>query len=601
MTSTLDQLKRKSLGSLVRTLSVARRFFVDLAPHKLPIVGIMALSGVSIATELLRPWPIQWIFDNALIRDSKHTQHDVSFVLWTGLFAAIAITALRSTLDYFGAILTNRVGQAVARGLRYRVFSHLAELSPGFHARQKSGDLLVRLMGDVPMVRTMLVDSSIDLATRAVMVAGTLGVMFWMDWFLTTAMLVIVPAFLLVASSLSRQMTDVARKQRKREGRLADYIQEAISATAVIQSLGRAQHIVDRFSKSNRSQARAELKAAALSARLSATVETLFGFATVVALGLGTWRVLTGHLSPGELLAFLSYVRSLLKPARSTGKHSVRISRGVACAERLLAILDAPIEIRSPPDAVPAPAHPRRLAFEDVHFGYGETEDALRGVSAEFESGKLYGVFGKSGSGKSTFAALALRLYDPDRGRVTLDGVDLRRFELSSLRDRFGLCMQDAVLFGDTIRENLLLGRPAATDAELWAACRAAAADGFVAELPTGLDTELGSSGTGLSGGERRRLVLARTFLRDAPVLIVDEPFAGLDTPSVDRVRATLAALARDHVVLVIAHDLEYLDAFDEILFVADGQVIDRGRHEDLLSRNALYRRITRANPPVSS
>lgn len=591
---------RRRLTSLWRAFTIARRFAVDLAPHRVSFAMIALLSLLAIGGELLRPWPIQWIFDNALVRVGAQ-EHDPWFVLWIGLAAALAITLSRAALDYAAALITQRVGQAVTRNLRARVFARLTELSPRYHAQHKTGDLLVRLMGDVPMVRSMLVDSAVALATRAVLVVGTLCVMFWMDWLLTAAMLVVLPVFLLVVGALSRQMTEIARKQRKKEGRLADYLHEAIAATPVIQSLGRASHVLARFSKSNRAQARAELKAARVSARMSASVESLFGVATAIALGLGSWRVLSGHLSPGELLAFLSYVRSLLKPARTTGKHSDRVGRGVACAERLLSILNAKIDVQSPPNAIVAPLTPRQLSLEQVRFRYVPAGYALCDVTAHFEIGKLYCVFGKSGSGKSTIAALALRLFDPDEGRVAIDGIDLRQLDLGTLRDRCGLCMQDAVLFGDTIRENLLLGRPDATDDELWAALRAAAADPFVQALPLGLDTELGSAGSGLSGGERRRIALARTLLRDAPLLIVDEPFAGLDALAAMRVRTTLAELARTRIVVVIAHDLDHLEAFDEVVFLAEGRVIDSGTHAELSARNAAYRRATRADSRVSA
>lgn len=600
MTPIAPLLRQRRLRDLVRAWSVARRFAVDVAPYKRRIAVIAALALCSVAIELLRPWPIQWIFDNALGKRATHA-HELSFVLWTGIGAALAIAVSRAVFDYLGAMLTNRVGQDVARGLRHRVFSHLTQLSPAFHASEKSGDLLMRLMGDVPMVRNMLIDSTVTLVTRTLIIVGTLGVMFWMDWLLTCGMLLLTPPLVVLTAMTSRKLTEVARRQRKKEGHLADAIQESIQAIPLIQSLGRAQHVVERFAKTNRAQARAELKSAAISARLSATLELLFGVATAVALALGSWRVVSGHLTPGELLAFLSYVRGLLKPARSTSKQSDRVSRAVACGERVLTILDTPIAITSKPGAPDACAVPSRLAFEDVTFRYGENAAALHSLSAEFERGKLVGVFGRSGSGKSTLTALALRLYDPDEGRVTLDGCDVRDVDLVSLRERFGLCMQDAVLFGDSIRENLLLGRPDASDEALWAACTAAAADGFIAALPSGLDTQLGAGGAGLSGGERRRLCLARTLLRDAPILIVDEPFSGLDLLAVERVRATLSDLARERIVIVIAHDLDHLDAFDEIWFMAEGRIVDRGPHAELLERSPLYRRITRAAPSVMS
>jgi ATP-binding cassette, subfamily B, bacterial len=257
--------------------------------------------------------------------------------------------------------------------------------------------------------------------------------------------------------------------------------------------------------------------------------------------------------------------------------------------------------VSSPADAPPAPLAPRELCFRDVAFGYREGVEALSGFRASFQRGRLTGLFGRSGSGKSTVAALAVRLFDPDSGTVELDGRSLSEFELDSLRARVGLALQDSVLFGTTIRENLLLGQSQATDDELWAALRAAAAEDFVRGLADGLDCELGSGGVGLSGGERRRISLARTLLRRSPIVIVDEPFAGLDRMAVERVRGTLVELARDSIVIVIAHDLDHLEVFDRILFLSDGRIEDAGTHSELVERNALYRRMTRAQVPQAS
>ncbi|MBI5361736.1 MAG: ABC transporter ATP-binding protein, partial [Planctomycetes bacterium] len=527
----------------VQGLAVARRFLPELRPHRWRLASVTLLTLFAVAFELLRPLPLKWIVDYAL-PGGKHLGGNpfrawhvhlgaetlgVEEIVIYGSIAALLVVVLDSLCDYAAAIFTNQVGQAVARSLRLRVFDHLSKLSPEFHARFKSGDLLVRLMGDVPLVRTMLVDSTIAVLTRACLIAGTVTAMLLVDPWLTVVVLGIIPACLVVVWWISKQLTIAARKQRTKEGDLADYLHEAIAASATIQSLGRGRHIVQRFAKTNRTAARAELKASRLSAKLTVSIEAIFGVCTAAALGFGAWRVLRGTLSTGDLVLFLSYVRSLLKPVRATSKHSERLAKGTASGERLLAILDEPIAIDSREDALEPAAHPAELAFQGVVFQYGKKVEALRGFDATFRRGELCGLFGKSGSGKSTIAALSVRLYDPDDGAVLLDGRPLPDYQLQALRDRFGLAMQESTLFGATIRDNLLLGRPDATEEELWDALRLAAADGFVRRLKDGLDTELGSAGSGLSGGERRRLCLARTLLRRAPVLIVDEPFSGLD------------------------------------------------------------------------
>lgn len=380
---------------------------------------------------------------------------------------------------------------------------------------------------------------------------------------------------------------------------MADFLHEAIAATDVIQSMGRSGEIVQRFAGSNRSTERAGMRAARLAARMGASVQSLLGFGVTLTLGLGGWRVARGELTPGELLVFLAYVRGLLKPVRSASRNTEKVAKGAACGERLLEVLDAPIDIRDRPDAVPAPARPAELCFEDVWFRYEDERGVLRGLSARIRRAELTGVFGKSGAGKSTLAALAVRLFDPDRGRITLDGRDLRDLELDSLRERFGVCLQRSVLFGDSLRENLLLGRPDADEAALWRALEDAGAADFVRGLPAGLDTLLGSAGVGLSGGQARRVALARSLLRDSPILIVDEPFTGLDEVAARHVQATLRERARHALVVVIAHERDFLDAYDQVLLVEDGRVTATGRHAELLEDSAAYREALRVAPTL--
>lgn len=577
-----------------RAFVAVRRFAPELREHRVGLGLVLLATLATVALELARPWPVQWIVDSALTPSTTSSRTPAE-VVGIGALALVAIVLLDAALDYFAAVHTNRIGQAVARALRFRLFEHLARLSPAFHARRKTGDLLVRVMGDVPLVRTMLVDSTLALVTRVLLLAGTLAAMFLVDARLTLVVLAVIPVFLAVLAWISRSLTVAARKQRAKEGVLADYIHEALAATPTVQSLGREAHVTSIFARENRRAARSELKASKLSARLAASVDSLFGACTAVALFYGGSRVLEGHLSTGELLVFLAYVRSLLKPVRATSKHSERVAKGLASAERMLEILDAPVAIQSGAARWVPAAQPGQLVFRGVRFRYEGDVEALRGFDATFRRGELTGLFGASGSGKSTVAALAARLYDPHEGAIELDGVPLADHDLGALRAAFGLSLQDSVLFGASIRDNLLLGAPDADEEALWRALRAAAADEFVRALPQGLDTELGSSGVGLSGGEKRRLCLARTLLREAPIVVVDEPFSGLDRVAVARVRASLAERARRAIVVVVAHDLDELEAFDRIVFMSDGRAHDSGTHLELTARNAEYRRTTRA------
>ncbi len=568
-----------------------RRFAPQLMEHRGAMLVVLMTSLFVAALEIVRPWTIAWLFDEALAVQGE-AQYSPTFVVWTAVGALLAIVGLRIAIDYFRNLKTVAVGHAVTRSLRYRIFAHLIRLGPDFHHRHKSGDLLVRLMGDVPMLKSMLVESTVELGSRIALIVGMIAVMFWKDPFLTALLCLTLPLFVLGVKLISARMTIAVRKQRRKEGQLADYLHEAIAGADAIQSLGRSEHVVHEFARSNRRSVRAGMKVAKLSARMGASVESMIILATAGTLLLGGFRVLDGQLSSGVLLVFLSYVRGLLKPVRAASKHSERIAKGTACGERILAVLDSKIAVLDGEDAWEAPRSVDVLSYEDVSYQYSPGAAALDSINLEFKRGELTGVFGASGAGKSTLAALAVRLFDPSSGTVRLNGTDVRDFKVASLRDRVGFCLQENVLFGETIAENLALGKPESSEAEMWEALEAAGADDFVRSLDDGLETVLGSQGKGLSGGQRRRLVLARTLLRSSPILIVDEPFSGLDRVVAERVHRTLRELAKTKVVVVIAHEQEHLPRLDRVVFLEGGRLQATGTHKSLLEKNASYKKI---------
>jgi len=569
---------KRNVSAAIR---VGRGFLPQLREHrgKLILAGLLAL--VSSSLEILKPWPIQYIFDHALGTDGTETLSAQTIILLGGC-TALFIAVVRALTDYLMTLKITDAGHGVTRSIRLRIFGHLAELSPKFHRENKSGDLLIRLMGDVPMLRTMLVDSTMMLATRSILVLGTACVMFAVDSLLALVIVCLLPLLALTVKLMARAVTIAVRKQRRKEGDMADFLHEAIESAPMLQALGQSKETVRRFARTNRRSARAGMKAAKAAARLSATVESSLGLGLALTLVLGAGRVQDGFLTLGELLVFLSYVRSVSKPIRSGAKHSVKIAKGTACGERILAVLAEEQGIRNSAGTDTPPSNPSELAFEGVSYSYDEFA-ALDGVNLKVKKGELTALFGASGVGKSTLTSLALRLMDPSEGQVTLDGADLRSFDLDALRSRFALSTQGTVLFGESVRENLLLGRLDATDDELMVALESVGALELVESRPEGLDLVLGAAGTGFSGGERKRLCLARAMLRQAPVLVVDEPFSGLDRTAADRVADTLRRYSADHIVLAVTHEIERLREFDWIYYIDEGRVVGSGDHSSLL------------------
>ncbi len=576
----------KLKSNISDAVRIGRAFVPQLREHKgkLILAGLLAL--ISSGLEILRPWTVGYIIDHALIRDGTETLSAGAIILWGG-GAALLIALSRALTDYGMTIKMTEAGHGVTRSIRLRIFSHLAELSPKFHRENKSGDLLVRLMGDVPMLRTMLVDSTIMLITRAVLVVGMASVMFLIDPLLAAVIVCLMPLLALVVKLMARAVTIAMRKQRRKEGDMADFLHEAIESAPMLQALGQSKETVRRFARTNRRSARAGMKAAKAAARLGATVESSLGFGLALTLVLGAWRVQGNHLEVGELIIFLSYVRSVSKPIRSGAKHSVKIAKGTACGERILAVLEEQLGVRESAGKQHPPQQPGAVTFEGVSYSY-EEDVVIHDVDLKLRKGELTALFGASGAGKSTLISLALRLMDPTTGVVTLDGTDLRAFDLDELRSRFALSTQGTVLFGESVRENLLLGRLDATDDELLVALESVAALDLVESRAEGLDVVLGAAGAGFSGGERKRLCLARAMLRQAPILVADEPFAGLDRTAADRVADTLRRYSRDHIVLVVTHEIDRLRELDWIYFIEQGKVAASGDHSALL-KNEQY------------
>jgi len=401
--------------------------------------------------------------------------------------------------------------------------------------------------------------------------------------------LAIAPLFLIRTKQLTGRIQEASRKQRHRDGAMAATAVESIGAIKIVQALSLERVFAEAFSSANTQSLRAGVRASRLSASLERSVDLLVAIATALVLWYGARLVVQHALNAGDLLFFISYLKSAFRPARDFAKYTGRVAKATAAGERVLDVLEETPEVRDLPGARPASTFTGVVRFERVSFAYEPGHRALEDVSFEAIPGQRVAVTGVSGSGKSTLVSLVLRLYEPQHGAVMIDGRDVRSYTLASLRSQIGVVLQDTVLFSASVRDNIRYGAPDATAGEIEAAALLSSAHSFIEGLPNGYDTMVGERGVTLSGGQRQRIALARAAVRRSSILILDEPTTSLDDENARAVVDGLEAIARGRTTLLVSHDLDLVSRADLIVFLDAGRVLEHGTHDELMRANGRY------------
>jgi len=597
MPSPLQTILERARG-FEASLGVTYRLRHELFPHWRPLLGAMICSVAYTAARLAEPWPLKFIFDNVLAGKPLRTPFlsvdrtlggDPWLILLLAALTILALALVRSAFYYYQSVLSSRIGQEIVLKVRMQLFTHLQRLSLGFHARNSTGDLLTRLTGDINMLRELLVACLLSLVSETVIVLGYVTVMFAMEWRLAVVATLVAPVLLVLLTLYSTQIREAAREQRRREGEVASRLQEVLSGIHVVQIFAREQEEEERLRGLNRRSLASGLRATGFEARLNRAVEMSIATATAATLGLGAAQVVAGRLTPGQLIVFLAYMHNFYRPLRRISRTTERAGKAASCAERISAVLAQIPEVREGRRL--APAFRGEVRFEGVEFSYAPGTPVLQGVTLTIEHGQTVALVGPTGAGKSTMLGLVPRLYDPTRGVVRIDGHDVREFRLKSLRDQISVVPQDGMLFGGSARDNIAYGRPDATDEEIEAAARAAHIHDFIISgLPDAYASRIGERGVTLSGGQRQRLAIARAIVKDAPIVLLDEPTTGLDSESEALIIAALARLLEGRTAIIIAHRLSTIRRADVIVVMEEGRIVERGSHDALMGLGGRYR-----------
>jgi ATP-binding cassette subfamily B protein len=583
---------RQSLPGL---WGAARHFWPHLRKQWALVIGATLAMLADVGLQLLEPWPLKVVFDRVIAPSPVRSgipvldKLDPVLVLAIAAIGLIAVTGLRALASYASTVGFALAGNGVLTDVRSALYRHLQYLSLSFHAKARSGDLALRLMSDVATINDAAVTALLPMLSSALVLVGMFVLMFWLRWDLTLLALLTAPLFWVRATRLSRHIQEASRKQRQRDGAMAATAVESMGAIKSVQAMSLERVFASAFASANRRSLREGVRASRLSAQLERSVDFLVAVATALVLLYGAFLVRQHALSAGDLLVFLSYLKSAFRPVRDFAKYSGRLAKAAAAGERVVEVLERKPDVRDVLGAISAPAFSGAIRFDRVSFGYEPSHPALENVSFEVPPGRRVAVTGASGSGKSTLVSLVLRLYDPESGAISIDGRDIRGYTIASLRSQMSVVLQDTILFAGTVRENIGYGAPEATGAEIEAAALLASAHEFIQALPDGYETIVGERGVTLSGGQRQRIALARAAVRTKTILVLDEPTTSLDEQSARAVSAALERIALGRTTLLVSHDLELVARADLILFLDHGRIVESGTHDELMRANGAY------------
>ena len=574
-------------------MHILRRLFLLLIPYwKTLILSAALLIGLA-GLELVPP-----LFQKEII-DEVITAANLKYlgVLIAALVGAYALGQLVNIGDNY---VRHALGEKFIFDLRVRLYAYLQKMSLSFFERTSTGELMSRVTNDLNALEHFVTHGSALTAVDLVRLIGGSIILFVLDWRLAALVLIPVPILAIALRHYNTRVRPVYRSVRARLGDINAKLQDNLSGIRVIQAFAREEMERQRFTTESERYYRARVKGIRYWSVFFPAIRFLGAMGAVVVLGVGALMVVKGQMSLGTLVAFLSYTTSFYEPINRLTEVDNIFQEAIAAGERFFEILDHTTEVGDAPDAVALPAIQGKLVFDAVTFRYGTGDQVLHDIAFEMAPGEMVALVGPSGAGKTSIANLICRFYDPNQGKITIDGHDLRRIKLSSLRQQVAVVLQDSFLFNNHVVENLLYGKPNADREEIIEAAKAANAHEFIMQLPEGYDTEIGERGVKLSGGQKQRLALARAILADPRILILDEATSSVDAEAEYLIQQALERVLEGRTSLVIAHRLSTVRNADKIIVLDQGRIVEVGKHDELLARDGLYSQLYRRQMTIA-
>ena len=567
-------------------MKLARRLAGYLKPHWRSLLGAAGCAATVSLLTASYAWMIKPIIDEIFIKNRWD-------LLYWIIPAIIGAGIAKGGFNYARSYLMRYVGNRAIAAIRNDLFQKLIRMPIGFFSHQRTGGLMSLIVNDAGMVQQVIATVIRDLFQQSLTMIALMGVLFYLNWWLALVAIVVVPFSYYPLSRIGKRIRKIARSGQEKIAELTTLLEETLNGIRLIKAFGSEPFEVDRFHRKNQEYFQKTMKTTRVSELAPGIMEGAGAIAAALIIGVGAYEVRMGRMTPGGFFSFLGASWLMYAPVRHLAATSTIIQQTVAAVERIFWMLDQTSErVQDQGQRVLKPVE-REIAFEGISFYYeGMEEAALREIDLAVKAGEVAALVGSSGSGKTTLMNLLLRFYDPTRGVIRIDGVDLRDVSLESLRKQIGLVAQETTLFDDTVSRNIAYGLGAVDPARITEAARAAFAHDFILRLPQGYETMIGERGVRLSGGQRQRLAIARAILRNSPILILDEATSSLDSESEMYIQKALSNLLKNRTTFVIAHRLSTVQNADRIVVIDQGRIVETGRHAELLQKGGIYKKL---------
>ncbi|WP_186731425.1 ABC transporter ATP-binding protein [Rummeliibacillus suwonensis] len=567
-----------------------KRYLQFVKPYRLEIFLTFIIGVLKFAIPLFTPVLIKIVIDD-IINAHHLTSDEKTMELFYWLAGTtILFFVIRPPVEYYRQYLAQKVSNKILYDIRQKLYGHLQKLGLSYYANTRVGDVISRTINDVEQTKefimTGLMNVWIDLCT--IMIA--IGIMLKLDVKLTIVSLVAFPFYAISVRYFFGRLRKLTRERSRALADVQSYLHERVQGISIIKSFTLEKHEQQIFDGTNGHFLTKALNQTKWNAKTFAVVNTITGIAPLVVVGYAGYQVIHGHLSVGTMAAFVAYIDSLYNPLRRLVNSSTTLTQSVASMDRMFELFDEKYDIEDSKDAKALPTIKGQIDFENVTFRYEEKgRDILKSIDLHISPGQTVALVGMSGGGKSTIISLIPRFYDVMTGAVKIDNIDVRQLTIYSLRSQIGIVLQDNILFSDSVKANILMGDPNATDEEVIAAAKAANAHDFIMSLPEGYETKVGERGVKLSGGQKQRVAIARVFLKNPPILILDEATSALDLESEALIQESLDQLAHNRTTVIVAHRLSTITRADQIFVIDHGELKEQGTHDSLMNQKGIY------------